>query len=150
MRRTITSHAKATATLALACTTALVFAAASVQARPAGNADSKPAAAIASSPCTIVVTGARWRNQEAGRTMAAGSKYTVAAGGMSCSSAGAMVVALTHRHGKAYGQSFTGPRGFICKSLTLPALGTLQVAGRCMHQPQNYPVFSWGPQLAGH
>lgn len=152
MKRTIASHIKATATLGLTCTTALVFAVATVQARPAHTAGSQAATAqaLSLSPCTIVVNGARWQNREVGRVMTAGSKYTVAAGGMSCSSAGALVVALTHRHGTAYGQAFKGPRGFSCTSLTLPVLGALQVAGRCMQQPHNYPIFSWGPQLAGH
>lgn len=148
MKRTITTQLKAAATLALACATALVFAVATVQARPAQTAGSR-AASAALSLCTTAVTGASWREREAGKTMAAGNEYTVSAGGMSCSSASAMVVALTHRHGMGYGQAFKGPRGFACKSLVLPQLGALQVAGRCMHVPHNYPIFFWSPKLSG-
>ena len=149
MKRTITTQLKAAATIALASATALVFAVTSVQARPAHSAGSR-AASAALALCTTTVTGATWRDREAGKTMAAGNKYTVSAGGMSCSSAGAIVVALTHRHGMRYGQAFKGPRGFACKSLALPQLGTLQVAGRCMHLPNNHPIFSWSPKLSGH
>lgn len=149
MKRTITTHLKATTTLALVCATVLVFAVATVQARPAYTAGSR-AVSAALSPCTTVVTGAPWREREAGKTMAAGNKYAVSAGGISCSSAGAMVVALTHRHGIAYGQAFKGPQGFACKSLALPQLGASQVAARCTRPPHNYPIFSWSPKLSGH
>ncbi|HZQ65013.1 MAG TPA: hypothetical protein VFA66_07295 [Gaiellaceae bacterium] len=147
MKRTITIQLKAATTLALACTTALVLAVATVQARPAHTARSRTASA-APSLCTTVVTGAPWHEREAGKTRAAGNEYAVSAGGISCSSAGAMVVAMTHRQGMAYGQAFKGPRGFACKSLALPQLGVMQAAGKCMHLPHNYPIFSWSPKLS--
>jgi hypothetical protein len=59
LTRTIATRMKATATLALACTTALVFAVATVQARPTRTAGSQSAAA-ALSDCTIVISGAPW------------------------------------------------------------------------------------------
>jgi hypothetical protein len=149
MKLTMATQPKTAATLTLACATALVFAVATVQARPAHSVGSR-GTSKSLALCTTTVTGASWREREAGKTMAAGNKYTVSAGGMSCSTAGAMAVALTHRHGIQYGQAFTGPRGFACKSLALPQLGALQVAGRCMHLPHNYPIFSWSPKLSGH
>jgi hypothetical protein len=83
MKRTTSTRIKTTATLALACTTALVFAVASVQARPAHSAGSK-AATAAMSKCNIVISGAPWRIRTGGTL--SGDKYTLAAENMSCSS----------------------------------------------------------------
>ncbi|HEV7567329.1 MAG TPA: hypothetical protein VGO31_15390 [Microbacteriaceae bacterium] len=47
---------KATATLALVCSTALIFAATSAQARPTHNAALRAAATAALSTCKIVIT----------------------------------------------------------------------------------------------
>jgi hypothetical protein len=66
MKRPTSTRVKATATLALACTTALVFAVATVQARPTHTAGPQ-AATAALSDCTIVITAAPWRYLKPGR-----------------------------------------------------------------------------------
>ena len=144
MNRTIATHMKATATLALACTTALVFAVATVQAQPARTAGSQSAAP---SNCTIVISGAPWHIRVHGLS---GNKYTLKARDVSCSSVRAQVAAFTHRAGLEFG-AFPGPSGFKCKSFSTAASGDkLLYSGVCMHGPHNDPFFAWGPKVPGH
>lgn len=56
MKRTIATAVRTAATLALACSTALVFAVATVQARPTHTTRSQAATTAAVSTCKIVVT----------------------------------------------------------------------------------------------
>lgn len=151
MKRTIPSRMRATATLALACATALVFAVAAVQARPAHTAASR-AVVVAASDCKLVISGAPWRIRAGvpGGSIA-GDKYTIAARNVSCSSLRTWVTRFTNERNPGIGQSLKGPRGFSCKSLTTPASGAkLVVAGVCAHPPHNVPFFGWGPKVPGH
>jgi hypothetical protein len=95
------------------------------------------------SKCKIVITGAQWHIRGSG----SGSKYTLAAKGMSCSSARAWVVKFTHQTGKGVGQALNGPPGFKCQSFSEAASGDkLVYAGVCMHTPHNIPFFEWAPK----
>ena len=146
MTRTIATRMKATATIALACTTALVFAAATVQARPTRTAGSRSVAAALSN-CTIVISGAPWRIRVHGLS---GDKYTLKARDVSCSSVRAQVAAFTHQPGREFG-TFKGPSGLTCKSFSTAASGDkLLYSGVCMHPPHNDPFFEWGPKVPGH
>ena len=146
MTRTIATRTKATATLALACTTALVFAVATVQAHPTRTAGSRSAAAALSN-CTIVISGAPWRIRVHGLS---GDKYTLKARDVSCSSVRAQVAAFTHQAGQEFG-AFKGPSGLTCKSFSTAASGDkLLYSGACMHPPHNDPFFEWGPKVPGH
>ena len=147
MTRTIATRTKATATLALACTTALVFAVATVQAHPTRTAGSRSAAA-ALSDCTIVISGAPWRVLAGG--VLSGDKYTLKARDVSCSSVRAQVAAFTHQAGHELG-AFKGAPGFKCKSFSTAASGDkLLYSGVCTHGPHNDPFFGWGPKVPGH
>jgi hypothetical protein len=146
MTRTIAPRMKATVALALACTTTLAFAVATVQAHPTRTAGSKSAAAALSN-CTIVITGAAWRIRVHNLS---GTRYTLKARDVSCSSVRAQVAAFTHRAGLEFG-AFKGPLGFTCKSFSTAASGDkLLYSGVCMHGPHNDPFFEWGPKLPGH
>jgi hypothetical protein len=148
MKRTITTHLRATATLALACATALVFAVATVQARPTHTAGAQ-AATAALSDCTIVISGAPWRIRARG--ILSGDKYTLKARDISCSSVRARVVAFTHKPGIQLGAAFKGPSGFLCKSFSTATSGDkLLYSGVCMRGPHNDPFFEWGPKVPGH
>ena len=148
MKRTTSTRTTAAATLALACTTALVFAVASVQARPTHSAGSK-AATAAMSKCKIVISGAPWRIRTGGTL--SGDKYTLAAENMSCSSERSWVAAATHRRGTTFGQTFNGPPGFKCESLSTPGSGDkLLYEGTCTRGPHNVPFFGWAPKVPGH
>jgi hypothetical protein len=148
MKRTTNTRIKATITLALACSTALVFAVTTVQARLTRSAGSK-ATTAAMSKCTIVISGAPWRIR-AGGTLS-GDKYTLAAENMSCSSVRSWVAAVTLRRGTMLGQTFNGPPGFKCKSFSTANSGDkLLYAGACMRSPHNVPFFGWGPKVPGH
>ena len=141
----------AAATLALACTTALVFAVASVQARPTHTAGSR-AATAALSDCTIVITGAPWRIRAhvAGGSLA-GDRYTLKARNVSCSSLRAWVAMVTKQRNPGFGAAIKGPPGFSCQSFTPPFSGAKLVAeGECTHGPHNNPFFGWAPKVPGH
>lgn len=132
MKRNSSTRIKATATLTLACATALVFAVTTVQARPTSSAGSQEATAAAVSSCKIVITGAPWHVHGPDRS---GDKYTLAAEGMSCASARARVVALTHQP-LVQLAAFKGPSGFTCRSFSTTASGDkLLYAGVCMRGP---------------
>jgi hypothetical protein len=142
MKRTINTQLKATATLALACSTALVFAVTNVQAQPTHNANSQ-AATAALSTCKIVITATSWRIRAAGGTLS-GNKYTLAAQGISCSAARTWVTKFTHQQDTA---QIKGPSGFTCRSFSTAASGDkLLYSGVCMHAPHNIPFFEWAPK----
>jgi hypothetical protein len=131
MKRSTSTRVKATATLALACTTALVFAVATVQARPTHTAGPQ-AATAALSDCTIVITAAPWRYLSL-----AGNKYTLKARAISCSGVRARVLAFTKQKDTGH---IKGPADFTCHSLSTTATGdTLLYSGVCMHGPHNDP-----------
>jgi hypothetical protein len=146
VKRTIATRSKATTALVLACSTALVFAVATVQARPAYTAGSRGATATAPSKCKIVIVGAGWRiRAHVAGGSSAGNKYTLAAEGMSCSSARSWASKFTHLQGTA---PIKGPTGFTCRSFSTAATGDkLLYAGVCMHPPHNIPFFEWGPKV---
>jgi hypothetical protein len=138
MKRPISIHRKATATLALAWSTTLVFAV-TVQAQPTRTAG-------ALSSCKIVITGTPWRIRTAGGNLA-GNKYTLAGKGISCSAARPWVTRFTKQ--KDTGQ-IKGPAGFTCRSFSTAASGDkLLYSGVCMHPPHNTPFFEWAPKLPG-
>jgi hypothetical protein len=144
MDRTLTASVRVTATLALACSTALIFAATTVQARPTQAAGSQAATAATVSTCKIVITGAPWRIRAAGGSLA-GHKYTIAGKGISCSSARTWVTKFTHQ--QDVGQ-IKGPPGFTCRSFSTTASGDkLLYSGACMHPPHNIPFFEWAPKI---
>jgi hypothetical protein len=145
MKRTITTAVRTAATLALACSTALVFAVATVQARPTHTTRSQ-AATTALSTCKIVVTGTPWRIRAAGGSLA-GSKYTIAGKSISCSAARSWVTKFTHQPDTG---QIKGPAGFNCRSFSTAASGDkLLYAGACMHPPHNIPFFEWAPKIPG-
>ena len=148
MTRTTATRIKATVTLAIACTTALVFAVATVQARPthSGGAHSE---ANALSNCTMVISGAHW--QIRGRVNRSGNTYTLKGRDISCASVRARVVAFTHQDGAEFGAVKGGPAGFTCRSFSTASSGdTLLYSGVCMHPPHNDPFFEWGPKVPAH
>ena len=100
MKRIINTQMKATATLALACSSALVFAVTNVQAQPTHNANPWAATTAALPTCKIVITGIPWRIRAAGRSLT-GKRYTLAAKGISCSAARAWVTKFTHQQDTA-------------------------------------------------
>jgi hypothetical protein len=142
--RKLTTSARATATLALACSTALIFAATTVQARPTQTAGSQAATAATVSTCKIVITGAPWRIRAAGGSLA-GDKYTIAGKGTSCSSTRTWVTRFTHQQDTG---KIKGPPGFTCRSFSTAASGDkLLYSGACMHPPHNIPFFEWAPKI---
>jgi hypothetical protein len=144
MDRTLTASVRATATLALGCSTALIFAAPSVQARPTQTTRSQAVTAATVSTCKIVITGAPWRIRAAGGTLA-GDKYTIAGKGSSCSAARTWVTKFTHQQDAG---QIKGPRGFTCRSFSTAASGDkLLYSGACMHPPHNIPFFEWAPKI---
>jgi hypothetical protein len=144
MKRTITTRLKATATLALACATALVFAVTNVQAQPTHNAAARTATAAALSTCKIVITATPWRIRAAGGSLT-GNRYTLAAKGISCSAARTWVTKFTHQQDTA---PIKGPSGFTCTSFSTAASGDkLHYSGACMHPPHNTPFFEWAPKI---
>src|SRR5258705_5221399 len=82
MKRTIDTQMKATATLALVCSTGLVFAVTSVQARPTHNAAPRAATTAALSTCKIIISATPWRIRAAAGKLT-GNRYTLAAKGIS-------------------------------------------------------------------
>lgn len=148
MTRTIATRMKATATLALACTTALVFAVATVQARPTHTSGSQAATVHAISKCSLVISGTPWHIL--GTT--SGNKYTITAHGMPCSGlARTWVLKFMNLRNPGVGKTVPGPSGFTCRSFTSPASGAkLLITGVCAHQPSNNPFFGWGPKVPGH
>jgi hypothetical protein len=144
MKRTINTQMKAMATLALACSTALVFAVTNVQAQPTQNANPRAATTAALSTCKIVITAAPWRIRAAGGSLT-GNTYTLAAKGISCSAARALVTKFTHQQDTA---QINGPSGFTCTSFSTAASGDkLLYSGACMHAPHNIPFFEWAPKV---
>jgi hypothetical protein len=144
MKRTITTQMKATATLALACSAALVFGVTSVQARPTHNAAPRATATAALSTCKIVITATPWRIRAASGSLA-GNRYTLAAKGTSCSAARTWVTKFTHQQDTA---QIKGPSGFTCRSFSTAASGDkLLYSGACMHAPHNIPFFEWAPKM---
>jgi hypothetical protein len=147
MTRTTPTRTKATITLAVACTAALVFAVAAVQARPTRSVGAQ-AAAKALSDCTLVISGAPWHIR--GRVNRSGNTYTLKGRDVSCVSVRARVVAFTHQNGAELG-AFKGPAGFKCTSFSTAASGdTFLYSGACMHPPHNDPFFEWGPKVPAH
>ncbi len=143
MRRIINSQMKATAALALVCSTALVLAVTSVQARPTHNAAPR-ATTAALSTCKIVISATPWRIRAAGGNLA-GNRYTLAAKGISCSAARTWVTKFTHQQDTA---QIKGPSGFTCRSFSTAASGDkLLYSGACMHAPHNIPFFEWAPKM---
>jgi hypothetical protein len=144
MRRTIDTQMKATATLALACLTALVFAVTNVQAQPTRNANSRAATTAVLSTCKIVITATPWRIHAAGGSLT-GNRYTLATKGITCSAARTWVTKFTHQQDTA---QIKGPSGFTCRSLSTAASGDkLLYSGVCMHAPHNIPFFEWAPKM---
>jgi hypothetical protein len=144
MKRTINTQMKATATLALACSAALVFGVTSAQARPTRNAAPRATATAALSTCKIVITATPWRIRAAGGSLA-GNRYTLAANGTSCSAARTWVTKFTHQQDTA---QIKGPSGFTCRSFSTAASGDkLLYSGACMHAPHNIPFFEWAPKM---
>jgi hypothetical protein len=148
MKRTVTKMkvtVTATLTLALVCSSALVFAVTSVQAQPMHNAAAPRAATTAAlSACKIVFTATPWRIRAAGGSLA-GSNYTLAAKGISCSAARTWVTKSTHQQDTG---QIKGPPGFTCRSFSTPASGDkLLYSGVCMHGPHNIPFFEWAPKM---
>ena len=144
MKRPIYAEMKAIATLALACSTALVFAVTSAQARPTDNAAQRATKTAALSACTIVITAAPWRIRAAGGSLT-GSRYTLAAKGISCSAARTWASKFTHQQGTA---QIKGPSGFTCRSFSTAASGDkLLYSGVCMHPLHNTPFFEWAPKM---
>ena len=144
MNRTIATHMKATATLALACTMALVFAVATVQAHPARTAGSH-----IGGPVQLHDRDQR-RPLAHPRSWPLRNKSTLKARDVSCSSVRAQVAAFTHRAGLEFG-AFPGPSGFKCKSFSTAASGDkLLYSGVCMHGPHNDPFFARGRKVPGH
>jgi hypothetical protein len=144
MKRTLTSSVRVAATLALACSTALIFAATTVQARPIQTASSQAATAATVSTCKIVITGAPWRIRAAGGSLA-GDKYTIAGKGTSCSSARTWVTRFTHQQETS---PIKGPAGFTCRSFSTAISGDkLLYSGACMRPPHNIPFFEWAPKI---
>jgi hypothetical protein len=144
MKRTINTQLKAIATLALACSTALVFAVASVQARPTHNAAPRAATTAALSTCKIIISATPWRIRAAGGNLA-GNRYTLAAKGISCSAARTWVTKFTHQQDTA---QIKGPSGFTCRSFSTAASGDKRLySGACMHAPHNIPFFEWAPKM---
>jgi hypothetical protein len=144
MKQTINTQMKATITVALACSTALVFAVTSVQARTTHNATARAATTAALSTCKIVITATPWRIREAGGSLA-GNRYTLAAKGISCSAARTWVTKFTHQQDTG---QIKGPPGFTCRSFSTPASGDkLLYSGVCMHGPHNIPFFEWAPKM---
>jgi hypothetical protein len=144
VERTITNAVRATATLALACATALVFAAATVQARPTHTVGSQAPTTAALSTCKIVITGTPWRIRATSGSLA-GNKYTIAAKGISCSAARTWVTTFTHQQDTG---QIKGPPGFTCRSFSTAVSGDkLLYSGVCMHPPHNIPFFEWAPKI---
>jgi hypothetical protein len=146
VKRPSKTHLNATATLALACATALVFGVATVQARPTHTDGSRAADGSGETRCTLVISGAPWRIRAhtASGTLA-GDKYTLTARNMSCSSLRSSVARFTHQQGSA---QIKGPSGFKCVSFSTAASGNkLLYSGACMHPPHNDPFFEWGPKV---
>jgi hypothetical protein len=140
-----TSHAKAAAALALACSATLVLAVTTAQARPARTAASGTVAAHTVSRCSIVVSGTPWHIRAGGSI--SGDTYAISAHGMSCSTARPWVLKLSSQSNPGIGKTLNGPRGFTCRSWTTPASGAkLVVSGICSVQPHNNPFFGWGPK----
>jgi hypothetical protein len=144
MKRSINSHMRGSAALALACSTALVLAVTTAQARPTQTAGSQAATAAAVSSCLIVVSGAPWRVRTAGGSLA-GNRYTIAARGVSCSSVRTWVARFTTQQGTG---QIKGPSGFNCRSFSTAVSGDkLLYSGACMHPPHNVPFFEWAPKM---
>jgi hypothetical protein len=142
-KRALTTSVQAGATLALACSTALIVAATNVQARPTQTAGSQAATAATVSTCKIVITGAPWRVRAAGGSLT-GDKYTIAGKGTSCSSARTWVTRFTHQQDRG---QIKGPPGFACRSFSTATSGDkLLYSGACMHPPHNIPFFEWAPK----
>jgi hypothetical protein len=90
-----------------------------------------------------VVAGAPWKV-----ATHSGSKYTLAARGMSCATARPWAVKFTHQTAGATGKAFKGPSGFTCRSFSTIASGDkLLYSGVCMKGPHNHPFFEWGPKV---
>jgi hypothetical protein len=135
MKRVVRTHLKATATLAVVCVTALVFAVATVQARPTQTGVST---------CTMVITASPWRIRAAGGSLT-GNRYTIAARGISCSSARTWVTRFTKQQATG---PIKGPAGFNCTSFSTAASGDkLLYSGACMRPPHNVPFFEWAPKM---
>ena len=146
MKRSTNTTMKATATLALTCSTALIFAVTSVQAQPTHNAATRAATTPSLSSCKIVVTAAPWRIRAAGGSLA-GNSYSLAAKGISCLAARRWVTKFTHQQDTA---QIKGPAGFTCRSFSIAASGDkLLYSGVCMHAPHNIPFFEWAPKMPG-
>jgi hypothetical protein len=144
MKRTITIAVRTTATLALACSTALTFLVATVQARPAHTTRAQATTTAAVSTCKIVVRGTPWRIRVAGGSLA-GNKYTIAGEGISCSAARTWVTKFTQQPGT---RQIKGPAGFNCRSFSTAVSGDkLLYSGACMHPPHNIPFFEWAPKI---
>jgi hypothetical protein len=131
-------------TLTIACSTALVFAVATAQARPIHATRSQAATTADLSTCKIVVTGTPWRIRAAGGSLA-GSKYTIAGKGISCSAARSWVAKFTHQPDTG---QIKGPTGFNCRSFSTAVSGDkLLYSGVCLHPPHNIPFFEWAPKI---
>ena len=124
MTRTTATSTKATITLAIACTTALVFSVAAVQARPTHSAGTR-SAATALSNCTLVISGAPWHIR--GRTNLSGTTYTLKGRDISCASVRDQVVAFTHRKALSWGPS-RAPAGFKCTTFWTASSGDALLA----------------------
>jgi hypothetical protein len=143
-KRTLTTSARAAATLAFACSTALIFAATTVQARPTHTAGSHAVTAATVSTCKTVITAAPWRIRTAGGSVA-GDKYTIAGKAASCSAARTWVTRFTHQQDTS---PIKGPAGFTCRSFSTATSGDkLLYSGICMHPPHNIPFFEWAPKI---
>ncbi len=134
---------KAAVTLMLACTSALILAVTG-QARPTQADHLQAPRAAALSSCTIVIIGVPGHIRAAGGSRT-GTKYTIAARGMSCSSARPWVSRFTKQQDTA---QIKGPRGFDCRSFSTAASGDkLLYSGACMRPPHNIPFFEWAPKI---
>ena len=104
---------------------------------------SQAATAHVASKCKIVVKATPWHIHGSG----SGSKYTVVAGGMSCSSERRWVLKFTHETGKGIGKTLKGPSGYWCESDSEAASGDNHVyAGLCAQPPHNVTFFTWAPK----
>jgi hypothetical protein len=93
----------------------------------------------ATSRCKLVISGTHWTIEGVG----SGSRYTLAAEGMSCAAAKPWAVKLMQRRAS---QTMQGPKGFKCHSFATAASGdTLDYSGVCLHAP-GVPFFEWGPK----
>jgi hypothetical protein len=105
-------------------------------------AGSQAATTNSPSHCKIVITAAPWHIHGS----RSGNRYTIAAKGMSCSSARGWVVKFTRRKSEGLGHVLRGPSGFHCQSFSEAAGDKLVYSGVCMHPPHNIPFFEWAPK----